>query len=593
MATDLASAVAPSYSTVVAEAVEEGFEFFGERLAAATPAQVSDAILVKLVERIALEQERDRNSRSRRAWPRPTDLPVDGVAAVILRRHRVVNVRETDRAPAAADILAVYVDDERDQAYGLYTVSQASLAALVRRYRPNLRLAEVREVLSLLESAAPRVTRTQDPDLVPMANGIVDYRTGEIQPFSPDYVLLSKSFVNFNPAAENPVIEMPDGRLWDVETWLRELSDDPEVVNLLWEIIGAVLRPYVAWNVAPLFYAESGRNGKGTMMQLLRNLIPSISASMARLGRHFGPVELLGEVVPSAILTDENPVGGFVDSGDTLKALITGDPVSIERKGVDAVTFYWNGVMVQCVNEIPRVRDKSGSFQRRLRFVPFTKQITDSEERAYIKEDYLGRPEVLEYVAKKVLVDMPEYRKLSNPAASRAVLQDFAMENDPVTEFWDEFQHQFVWDLLPTDFLYSLFRAWMAKVNPAKHDMSKARFARQLRQIAVASGAWEAPDGPQRPAARMSGAEPLIAEYGLEDWYNPKANPRTANPSVLSQPALKGSYRGLVRRHPSIGAIDPAKVDAARAARGLDDGEPVTAGFSEIRAAADPSTEEG
>ena len=33
MATDLASAVAPSYSTLVAEAVEEGFEFFGERLA--------------------------------------------------------------------------------------------------------------------------------------------------------------------------------------------------------------------------------------------------------------------------------------------------------------------------------------------------------------------------------------------------------------------------------------------------------------------------------------------------------------------------------------------------------------------------------
>ena len=48
VATDLAS-VAPSYSTLVAEAVEEGFEFFGERLAAATPAQVSDAILVKIV----------------------------------------------------------------------------------------------------------------------------------------------------------------------------------------------------------------------------------------------------------------------------------------------------------------------------------------------------------------------------------------------------------------------------------------------------------------------------------------------------------------------------------------------------------------
>lgn len=29
---------------------------------------------------------------------------------------------------------------------------------------------------------------------------------------------------------------------------MAELSDDPEVVRLLWEILGAIIRPLVPWN---------------------------------------------------------------------------------------------------------------------------------------------------------------------------------------------------------------------------------------------------------------------------------------------------------------------------------------------------------
>lgn len=54
------------------------------------------------------------------------------------------------------------------------------------------------------------------------------------------------------------------------------------------------------------------------------------------------------------------------------------------------VSFVFRGFMVQCVNEYPRVKDKSDSFFRRQLFVPFMKCFTGIE-RKYIKDDYLHR----------------------------------------------------------------------------------------------------------------------------------------------------------------------------------------------------------
>ena len=79
--------------------------------------------------------------------------------------------------------------------------------------------------------------------------------------------------MNYNPNAKNPVIHNPDdGTDWDVESWMADLSDDPEIVNVLWKILGAVIRPNVAWGKAAWLYSESGNNGKGTLCQLMRAL---------------------------------------------------------------------------------------------------------------------------------------------------------------------------------------------------------------------------------------------------------------------------------------------------------------------------------
>ena len=192
---------------------------------------------------------------------------------------------------------------------GLYETSETAIKAMARRYHAELTIGGAVEVLDLLRSAAPWVTCSKDPDLVAVNNGIFDYKAKLLLEFSPDYVFLVKTPVDYDPGAESPVIVMPDGEQWEVEEWTRSISDDPEVVKLIWEIRGAVVRYGVKWGKAAFYYSERGNNGKGTELQLERNLCGKwASLPLNMFDKEFMLEPLIGA---QAILTDENPVGKF------------------------------------------------------------------------------------------------------------------------------------------------------------------------------------------------------------------------------------------------------------------------------------------
>ena len=113
-----------------------------------------------------------------------------------------------------------------------------------------------------------------------------------------------------------------------------------------------------------------------------------------------------------------------------LKAVITNDIILINRKNKTPIAYQFRGFMVQCVNDTPRFRDKSGSLYRRQLIIPFNKSFTGAE-RKYIKQDYMHRTEVLEYVLHRVLSG--SFYELSEPAAVKMALHQYKIENDPCT----------------------------------------------------------------------------------------------------------------------------------------------------------------
>lgn len=487
----------------------------------------------------------------------PTRLAFPEVARLLMAMEHVRMLRDDSRGQSdSAEVLAVYDSDPTSRRYGTYLTSDRYLRRLARQYAPDISTKEFGELKAALEDLAPRQSIGTDRDMIAVGNGIVDYRTGELRPFSPEHVFLSKIETDYHPDAQSPVIVNPDdGTEWEIESWMAELSDDPEVVELLWHVIGAVCRPHVSWNKSAWFYSEVGNNGKGTLVALMRNLLGTgnwISLSLSAAGGRFGLSELLDAGLPQAILTDENDVGIYLDKAAGIKALITGDALQIEGKGTNAVTLHWPGFMVQCINEFPRVRDRSPSFLRRLLLVPFEKSFAGIERR-YIKDDYLARPEVLAYVLRRVLDHelLAEHYELPTPEVCDNALGEFREHNDPVMAFWTEMKEQLVWDLVPFIFLFDLYKSWLAYSSPSAKVIGRNNFTQELVALVrqEPGGQWECTDrsARHRPAGRMSEPEPLIVDYELENWMSTKKGTREAK-SRVDPNAIKDRYAGLMRK---------------------------------------------
>ena len=482
----------------------------------------------------------------------PSKLCASQIAALMLKIYHIARIKCGGvNSDPSYDLLAIYQADGDEE--GIYTTDETVFKRLAKQYNYSISSKELSDVMEMIELDAPRVARTMDRDLIAVNNGIFNYDTKELLPFSPHYVFLAKSRVDYIETAVNVTIHNNDDNTdWDIESWMNDLSDDPEIVEVLWQILSAIIRPHVRWNKSAWFYSNTGNNGKGTLCELMRSLCGDGSYAAIPLSDFSKDFALEPLTRATAIIVDENDVGGFIDKAANLKAVITNDVIPINRKFKTPISYQFYGFMVQCLNEFPRIRDKSDSFYRRQLFIPFEKCFT-GHERKYIKNDYLHRSDVLEYVMYKVL-NMNFYM-LSEPASCKTALEEYKEYNDPVRQFLDDVLSEVKWDLVPFSFLYDLYKSWFRKNSPNGSLQGKNTFIMDVTNLLPNYKDWYC-IGRQtaiRPGHMMDMPEPLIAEYNLDDWKSPGYTGGDLN--RICMPQLKATYNGI-RRYTSISASD-------------------------------------
>lgn len=505
-----------------------------------TPAEVEAQLLEDVRKAVDVENSlREKADKLRK----PTTLTFSQIAQILSAFHPICRISAAgENADTDNDLLAIYQTDGDDE--GIYVTSEEVFRKLARQYNYSLTKREFEEILLVLRDLAPRKERCKNKNWIAVNNGIFDYDSKTLLPFTPDTVFISKSRVDYQPAPANPVFTNPDGSLWDVESWMNELSDDPDVVNLLWEILGAIIRPHVHWNKSAWFYSETGNNGKGTLCALMRNLCGKNSYASIPIA-DFGKEFLLEPLTrASAVIVDENDVGTFVDKAANLKAIITNDVIQINRKFKTPIAYQFYGFMVQCLNEFPKIKDKSDSFYRRQLFIPFEKSFTGRENKA-IKGTYLADQSVLEYVLHRVL--HMNYYSLSEPETCRLALEEYKEHNDPVRLFAEEIITECVWDLLPFNFLYDLYKAWFKEISPSGKVLAQQNFTNDIINVLSSSTEWETPGKRTkiRPSTRMDDPEPLISRYQLTNWMNARYKGNDQN--LINTPILAAGYRGFLR----------------------------------------------
>lgn len=478
-------------------------------------------------------------------------LPPSEIGRILIAVHRVCRVAFGDASDEDNCLVGAYVT-EGDK-LGTYDTSEKAIRRLIRQYNRQISSRDIDEVYAFLKDEAPVKKLCRNRDFVAVNNGVYDYANKTLMDFDPELVFTTKSHVNFVDGAANPHITMPDGVDWDVESWMQSLSDDPDVQLLLWQTLGAIIRPNVPWHRSVWLYSKSGNNGKGTLCRLMRNLCGEdscASISITGFGNQYG-LSALTRV--SAVIVDENDTSAYLDKAAALKAVITGDPVLVDRKFKDPLNLVFHGFMVQCINALPRFKDKSDSAYRRLLLVPMEKRF-EGCERKYIKDDYLGRQDVLEYVLYKLLA-ATDYYELVQPQACLDLLEEYKQFNDPIREFMAMVMDELKWDLVPWQFLYDLYARWFARNNSAGKPVGINPFRDEVRSLLDAYPEWSETQNAVYESGRMDVPEPLIADYDVRPWMSQTYTGNDIDKKCLPD-TLGKRYRGLVRVLSDVSSSD-------------------------------------
>lgn len=484
--------------------------------------------------------------------PKPVKISVGEYAILLLNIIPLALIKPTSKHNEPTNVkepvVYIYDFDETSPTHGLYVPANKLLIDIIYNAVPNEDFYFHRRVFNTMIQTIPEVHETSDVNRIFVKNGIFNKETNQLEPFNQHEYRLAKIQTNYNPNATSPVITMPDGIDWTFDSWLDELTDhDPDRLTQMWQIITAALNPGRVYNKCVIFYSRQGNNGKGTLGQVLKNIIGDglySSVNIKNFGVRFRTQQLLGKILNIA---DENPVGAYIDGTDEFKAAITGDDIQIEAKGKDAYPMQVRMLNIQMLNGTLLTRDKSNSIYRRLLIVPFTHTFTGCE-RPYIKRDYIDRTDVKEYILKRAL-EAPVVTEFVVTKENEEALYRTKVENNSVFEFFDEFLPRFKWDVLPTKFLYDLYVSWMAKDNANGKPVKKSAFVEYASDYLAETNEWDARLTQKdiiKVGARMDADEPLITEYQLVDFYDPdyKGNGRKLQ-RAFSRPK---TTRGFVKR---------------------------------------------
>lgn len=236
---------------------------------------------------------------------------------------------------------------------------------LDEKFRAN----HVREVTAWLEAEPPSIGADQPEAFVNVANGLIEWRTGQLRPHSPDVLTTVQHPVTYDADASCPA----------ADRFIREVVPD-DAYEFALELIGYALYPGGNPYRKAVQFLGDGWNGKSKFLDLIRRLVgPKNSAAVtlqALAENRFAPAELYGKAVNIAGDIDARAIR----QSDQFKMLTGGDPVQAERKYQSPFTFICRAVPFFSANEPPLSSDQTPAWFDRWLIVPFTRNFRDSDD---------------------------------------------------------------------------------------------------------------------------------------------------------------------------------------------------------------------
>lgn len=308
-------------------------------------------------------------------------------------------------------------------------------------------------------------------DLFACANGLLNVRTRQLLPHSPEYFNLDWSDVTYDSDAASPA--------W--HAFLEQIyPDDAEARGLLQEWFGYCLTDDTSQQKM-LMMVGVKRSGKGTVARVAQGLVGEesyCSPTLGGLGDTFGLQGLLGKklaVVSDARLSSKRDLQSTVEN---MLRISGEDSISVNRKHLPALEVRLRTRLWIITNLLPGMLDEGGAFASRFLILSHTKSFFGHEDPALTSKLLHALPGVLNW-ALEGLARLRKRGYFIQPASGLDRLHDLERINSPLKAFVEDMCEIEAGLSISKEDLYLAFTGWQAR-NENKLTMDKERFAQAL-----------------------------------------------------------------------------------------------------------------
>lgn len=345
-------------------------------------------------------------------------------------------------------------------------------------------------------------------------NGVIDLRTGELHPGSPEQHILNAIDTEYDPALLNVEDPCPETNKF----LLRSMDGDHELVDFIWRLLGYGLITDRKDHIFTIFWGEHGRNGKDTLIKLITHVLgQSLSGDV--------PVEMFLQMpqarnssAPSPdVLALRGMCIAWINEAEEgqkfalakLKKLSGGGYITARGlQDKQQTTWLQTHLPIMTTNELPKAKADDAAFWARAILIKWPLSFVDKPEQPYEREADKNLDAKIQAEAQGVLARLVrgcmEYLKdgLQIPDKVREWTKEQRASWDDVGLFISEWCEREPYQENPESYhfrvpasdLYDAFCLWYSINRSRKYSISGKKFAEMLNKKEIPSkrsnGTW-------------------------------------------------------------------------------------------------------
>ena len=295
-------------------------------------------------------------------------------------------------------------------------------------------------------------TRFDDIPLIAMPHGTLDPRDDpiEVVKHDPKHYITRRIAVQYEEGAECPeweamllrMLEHPDRSPEDAARMAKFLQQWVGV-----NIVGPKAKANRQLQKGLIIEGVSG-TGKTTFADVVSELFGGtasgrvVAMPMSELGGEYGKAPLINA---QALITDDGIESTKVVDPRVLKAIVTGEQMTVNRKFKDHISFRFNGAVLFTTNVLPNFRDESDAVYNRFVLVRMDRVFTPADVKKHLKGmkviPYLRKkkefPGILNW-ALRGFAEAYDNQGFDLPPEVKDASDVFRMRNDPIFGFLKE-----------------------------------------------------------------------------------------------------------------------------------------------------------